>query len=309
MDFQKLLRLLLPLVTEGVLKARRYSHDRLVEKLHELEFYTRNIVQTPNEITIELQILDADLLYQLLAGEANRFLLASRLSYDRATQAQPNNAAWQTVEHYYAAYYAIHYLIRLTGTSLTYLDTVVIDAILRCKFDATDQTSIPTGIYVLRYEDSTKKLILKKNTKKSPGGSHHDAWHLWEELIEKLRAKTNSDPVEYARTSIDLMEHKRFLLKSTGKYNPPELRGEINYQFKGGAWIFEKNAAPSIRRLQLEISALQSPTPIKTPSPNGLISNNKIIIGLAKAIFLHSSEKYPRGICRSLANKYANYVA
>jgi len=308
MDFKKLIRLLLPLIVEGVLKARRTSHDRLIEKLHELEFYTRNIITTSDDINIELQILDENSLYQLLAGEANRFLLASRLSHNRAAQVQVKNAAWQTVEHYYAAYYAAHYLLRLTGTSLTTLDSKATTAIRKSQLVATDQVSVPEGLYTLRYEDSTKTLILKKSIKKGRGGSHQDAWQLWEELVEKLRARTSSDPVEYTGISIDLTAHKSFLLKSTGKYNPPEIRGEINYQFKGGAWIFEKDAATIVRRLQLAISEPPSPTPIKTSSPEGLISNNKIIIGLAEAIFLHSTEKYPKGICRSLANKYNDYI-
>lgn len=307
MDFKKLTRLLLPFVVDGILAARRNSHDRLIEKIDDLQFYTRRITRTDREIAIELQILDFDLLCQLLAGEANKFLLASRVSHDRSTQNQMNNASWQTVEHYYAAYYAAHYLIRLTGISLTNLDSRAVEAITRNP-GAVNQDPVPSGLYVLRYDVSTQILTLRKKLKKSPGGSHQDAWKLWEELVEKLRDRTNSDPAEYVLTSVELTEHKGFLLKSVGKYNPPEIRGEINYQFKGGAWIFEKNAATSIRRQQLAI-AEQSQPAVNFPSPEGLISNNKIIIGLAKAVFIHSSEKYPKGICRSLANKYASYIA
>jgi hypothetical protein len=35
--------------------------------------------------------------------------------------------------------------------------------------------------------------------------------------------ENNNDPVEYARTSQDLDEHKNFLVKSTDKYSPPEI--------------------------------------------------------------------------------------
>ena len=308
MDFKKLIRLFAPLMVEGALSVRRNATDRLVERLHELDFVTRNIARTAECVTVELQILDADLMYRLLAGEANRFLLASRVSHERSIQDQPNNASWQAIENYYAAYYAVHYLLRLSGITVTNLDSRGTDTITRSNFGTPSSPPVPGGLYIMHYDDASKMLTLKKNLKKS-GGSHQEAWQLWEALVEKLRIRTNTDPVEYASTSIDLSEHKSFLVKSTAKYNPPEIRGEINYQFRGGSWIFEHKARDTITRLQRSISNTQSPVAIKASTPEGLVSNNKIIIGLAKAVFLHIAEKYPKGICRSLANKYSKYTA
>lgn len=308
MDLKKLVRLLAPLVVEGVISIRRNSHDRLVEMLHELQFVTRSIIKTDDEVVIELQILDTDFLYLLLAGEANKFFLASRVSYERSTQGQSNNASWQAIEHYYAAYYAVHYLLRLTGVSLTNLEPLGVNAITRSNYGVQPPHPIPCGLYVMRYDDSSKILTLKKTLKKKSGGSHQDAWQLWDELIDKLRSKTDSDPVEYASTSIELAEHKSFLVKSTAKYNPPEIRGQINYQFKGSSWVFEKNASETIDRLKRSIISTQLYAATKASTPEGLITNNKIIIGLAKAAFLHASERYPKGISRSLANKYSSYM-
>ncbi|MBM5573458.1 hypothetical protein [Deefgea sp. CFH1-16] len=309
MELNKLTRLLTPILIEGVLSARRSSYDRLIEKINLLEFVTNSVVVTTNEIVIELQILDLDLLYQLLAGEANQFLLASRVTYDRATQGQQENASWQIVEHYYAAYYAIHYLIRLTGVSLTNLDSSASQRIKSCYFGTQPIADVPTGLYTLTYSHSTHTLTLKKNIKKKAGGSHQDAWQLWENLIDKLSARSNLDPAEYANESLDLVVHRKFLVKSTGKFNPPDIRGEINYQFKGSSWIFEKSATASIRNIQLLISDSTSFQPLSSPTVEGLISNNKLIIALAKSIFLHSSEKYPKSICRSLSNKFRQYLA
>lgn len=308
MDLKKLIRLLSPLIVEGVLAVRRNAHDRLVEMLHELQFMTRGVTHAADNVIIQLQILDDDLLYRLLAGEANKFLLASRISHERSGQDQTNNASWQIIEHYYAAYYAVHYLLRLTGTSVTNLDSRGTNAITRSYFGSLPLPTVPGGLYIMQYDDASKILTLTKNTKRG-GGSHQEAWQLWENLIEKLRLQTNTDPIEYAATSIDLSAHKSFLVRSTAKYNPPEIRGEINYQFKGEVWNFEPNAKDSISRLQRSIASTPTLAATNTPTPEGLITNNKIIIGLAKAVFLHASEKYPKGICRSLANKYASYMA
>ena len=238
MDLKKTLRLLSPQIVEGVLSVRKNSTNRLVERLHELEFATKRISIGPDKVEIELQILDNDLLYQLLAGEANRFLLASRVSYVRSTQNQPNNASWQAIENYYAAYYGIHYLLRLTGISLTNIEAQGVAAIERSKFGSKPIDTAPGGLYIIKYDDESKLLTLTKNKKKT-GGSHYDAWRLWEHLLGRLIIETDTDPIEYARTHTDLTDHRRFLIRSTAKYNPSEIRGEINYQFKGGSWIFE----------------------------------------------------------------------
>lgn len=308
MDIKKAIRLLGPLMVEGVLSVRNHSHDRLVEMLHELQFITRSITKTNDHIIINLQILDVEPFYRLLAGEANKFLLASRVSHERSTQDQLNNASWQAIENYYAAYYGVHYLLRLTGVSVTNLDARGTNSIERSNYGAPPTFPVPGGLYIIKFDDASKILTLTKSIKKS-GGSHQDAWQLWENLIEKLRLQTNTDPMEYASISIDLAEHKRFLIKSTAKYNPPEIRGEINYQFRGGLWVFEKNAARSIGILQRSISGAEPFTSSGAATPEGLIANNKIIISLAKAVFMHAAEKYPKGVCRALSNKYKPYVS
>lgn len=308
MDLKRTIRLLSPLLIEGALAVRQNSNERLVEMLHELEFSTKSIKKSVDKIAIELQILDVDLLYRLLAGEANKFLLASRVSHARSTQNQPSNASWQAIENYYAAYFGVHYLLRLTGVSVTNIDARGVAAIERSNYGQKPSFNIPAGLYVMNFEESSKTLTLTKNTKKS-GGSHQDAWHHWEKLIDKLRTQTNTDPVEYAAISLDLAEHKRFLVRSTSKYNPPEIRGEINYQFRGGSWIFEKGASKSVGVLQRSLlTESASGVPVTAATPAGLISTNRFIISLAKAVFLHASDKYPKGVCRSISNKYKTYV-
>lgn len=308
MDINKIIRLLSQMFVEGALSVRQNSNERLVEMLHELEFSTKSVTKIADKIEIELQILDPDLLYRLLAGEANKFLLASRLSYVRSTQNQPKNASWQTIENYYAAYFAIHYLLRLTGMSVTNLDMKSVQSLERSNYGIKPSFTIPSGLYVMSYDKRSETLKLVKNTKKN-GGSHQDAWQLWESVVDQLRQLTNTDPVEYAATSINLTEHKRFLVRSTSKYNPPEIRGEINYQFRGGTWLFEKDSAKSVGILQRSLSENIVPSAtVMAATPAGLISANKFIIGLAKAVFLYVSEKYPNGICRSLSNKYKSYL-
>jgi hypothetical protein len=304
MSAQKLVRLILPLVIGGIVGARRRSGDRLVDKLDEITFVTRSIREVMGITQIELQVLDEEPLFNLLSGEACRFVLASLISHQRSLQVQNGNAAWQAVEHYYSAYYAIHYLLRTTGVAVTNLDDQAVANILKNQLGPPSATSLPGGLYTLHYDDSAKIATLTKR-KKSTGGSHMVAWQLWTTLVDRLSTNTAADIAEYGRESIELAAHKRFIVKSQGRYSPPEIRAEINYRFKGGVWVFEKDK--SVSRIQASIASTANPTIGQQFDTDSLISNNKFIVGLAMALFKHSASVYPKAISKVIAHTYAEY--
>lgn len=307
MEITKLIQLFLPLGLSGVFCARQYSNKRVIERIDEIDFMTRKIHKTSDGIEIELQILDSEKFYVLLANEAYRFLLASMITKNRATQNQNMNAAWQVIEQYYSAYYAAHYLIRLTGTIISNLDKNTIISIQKSNLNNQKTIEIPTGLYVLEYNSENNTLFLRKNLNKKSGGSHQELWHLWARVVEDLIQEANKDPVEYASISLDLIDHSKFLIKSTNQYTPPDVRGYINYQFKGAVWEFEGKISESVRLKQLSISDEKFSGPINNTNPDGLILNNKILITLAKEVFKYNADKFPRSISTSLMNKYSHH--
>jgi hypothetical protein len=309
MSTKQLSRLFLPIAIESIVSAKRTCYDRLVEQLTDVGFMTRKIEHKPGSVNIEIQVLDKDAACELIAGEAIKFFLASRLSFFRSAQEQPKNAAWQAVEHYYAAYYAVHFLLRVTGTLLSNLDKSTMDAIGKNLLSGQPAANIPSGLYSLTYEESGCTLSLVKVLRRFGGGSHQDAWMLWSQLVAKMQANSQKDPREYSAVALDLIEHKRFLELSTGRFRPPELRGEINYQFKGGTWEFESSAIDSIRKAQLAIRQERHGTISCAHSWEGLVSNNLLIIELSRTIFCHFAASYSRSIFRSVANKYKTLIA
>lgn len=307
MPSQKYVRLMLPSVIGGIVGARRHAGARLVEKLNEVSFITRKISEANGSTEIKLQILDEEQLFNLLAGEANRFALASLITHQRSLQIQHRNAAWQAVEHYYSAYYAVHYLLRTTGVALTNLDDQAVQLVKAGQLGQPSATVVPSGLYTLRYDVVGKIATLTKR-KKSSGGSHADAWRLWLNLVDMLSANSAADISEYGKESIELAAHKKFLVISQGKYSPPELRAEINYQFKGGVWVFEKIKSSSVTRVQASITSEANTTLGQSLDTDSLISNNKFIVGLARAIFEHSANAYPKAISKSLRHTYAEFL-
>lgn len=302
----KLLRLLIPNTVEVIMNAKKASSSRMIENLGDIEFITQSVLVSSASTTIKIQLIDDNDFGTLVAGDANRFFLASRLSLNRARQDHERNASWQAIEHYYAAYYAVHYLIRMTGVSLTNLDQSSIDSINR-KFIGVQPSQIPTGLYVLTYNEQTKELILNKKTKKGAAGSHVNAWQLWLDLVEKLTVLAKSDAVEYVKASLELSLHKQFVSITSGAYRPPELRNAINYRFEGQSWIFEKISSKMIGKIQ---SAIRSNAGLGVGNSLdliGLIENNHLVTDLAKDLFVHTSNSYPKSIFRSVKNQYANY--
>lgn len=188
------------------------------------------------------------------------------------------------------------------------MDSKSTEIIARSSFGTIKPQSIPSGLYVMRYDENQQTLRLEKNTKKGPGGSHQEAWALCEELVDKLKLQAESDPIEYTSTAVELNTLKNFLVKSTAKYNPPDIRGEINYQLKGGTWIFEQNSKKSIGRIQRSIISDKIIMPSRNADPDELVASNKVIISIAKATFQSASERFPKSICRSIANKYSRYI-
>jgi hypothetical protein len=107
---------------------------------------------------------------------------------------------------------------------------------------------------------------------------------------------------------MELLAHKRFLGQSSGHYSPTEIRSEINYQFKGKSWSFEKDSSPIVRRIQLAIEKDLPPMlPVGASSEN-LALHNKLVIGLARSVFMHSASSYPKSISRSIQNRFKSYV-
>lgn len=233
--------------------------------------------------------------------------MASRVSYHRSMQCQDDNSSWQAIEQYYSAYFAIHYLIRVTGLSLTNFDDKAVRSVIRNNLSGSVFPAIPTGLYIMKYDYTSKEIVLTKDRKKSGGGSHKDAWQLWCQLTDAIKDKTEIDPREYAQELAGLLEHRAFLSRSVGMYSAPELRGKINYQFSGSTWVFENNANKEVRKHHFFLSNAASVSLGCTPTVENLIMNNFLIIELAKSVFKSSAEKYPRSINRSFLNKYSSY--
>ncbi|WP_336819510.1 hypothetical protein [Cedecea sp. MMO-103] len=301
----KIERLFKTISCPPILGAGRVAHGRTIEKLDNLDFALTNVVVQPNQV-LTLQMIDSKEFAYYMSGEANRFFLASMISLDRAKNDDSENLSWQIVEHYYAAYYAVHYLIRVSGTSLTNIDKAALSTILRANITGSVYQGLASGLNLMCYDQLCENVVLHKKDKK--GGSHIDAWASWVSVIEKLLLAANLDIEEYTESAVSLSEHLNFIRRSNDTFSPTVIRNEINYQFSNNAWCFDDLTKNKINRVRRVLSENNISLSGNGDLLENLICNNNFIISLAKKVFLSASENNSKSICRSLLNKYKRKI-
>ncbi|ULQ27275.1 hypothetical protein JFN85_02695 [Enterobacter hormaechei subsp. xiangfangensis] len=315
----KLLRLFSYFSRSLVAGARKKSVTRFSENLENLDFLVRGFTpaasKTPASATtpaipatsqlIDMLMIDDVKFGKFIAGEAHKFFLAAMVSLERSRQVQQHNLSWQVVEHYYAAYYAVHYLMRIFGYSLTNIDDKAIKKIKEGSVVPMD--GIRSGLSTIEFSIDCKEVIITKNEK--GGGSHKDAWAIWIKILSQLIVECEKDHGEYSSLEIDLLAHKSFIAINDQKFNPSEIRGEVNYQFKGNSWCFEDDTNVRLSLVTKEIMKDDYNLTDAQDKILKLINNNKFIISLARRFFEYSSAEYKNGICRSLQNQFKNKIA
>lgn len=318
-DFYKLVRIFSFLSRELVAGARKKGVAKFSDSLHDLNFILTNIIPSSPKVKatsttpatpavkqqIDLYMIDDVKFAKLIAGEAHKFFLASMISLERSRQFQQHNIAWQVVEHYYAAYYAVHYLMRVAGYSLTNIDDAAIKAMMRSN--VAGSTSVQSGLSTMLFSDDCVFVTLTKNEK--GGGSHKEAWAIWVTILTELIDQCKSDDIEYSSLEIELKQHMSFVKINDQKFNPSEIRAEVNYQFKGQSWCFEDDTNGKIATIQSSIADDSFSLTGTDDKILKLINNNKLIINLARDFFKKSNDEYSQGICRSLRNQFRSKIS
>lgn len=305
-NLEKIVRLFNSITNLSILRANKISHGRVIEKLDDLNFTLMSINESPLQ-SLSLYMIDDKEFSNFMAGEANRFFLASMISLDRSKSNEFENIAWQVVEHYYSAYYAVHYLMRVVGFSITNINKKSLDYIVKTNLTDSSANNLKCGLHLMQYDTNCTTITLSKKDKS--GGSHIDAWELWSKIIKTLILKTESDIREYADISVLLIQHHDFILRKNNTFSPTVIRNEINYQFVNDAWCFNGLTKIKSQKIKKIISndSICFTENSKDPVVN-LIYNNNLIISLAKIIFENAYKNHSKGIGRSLHNKYKNKI-
>lgn len=195
----------------------------------------------------------------------------------------------------------------MCGISITNIDKSIVKRIRECSIGINVPDTIPVGLYRFEYVGNSEKLVLQKMPK--GGGSHKEAWKEWEKIVTRLKNNAAVDINEYADADSLLSAHLEFFVRTPDRYyNAPDIRSEINYQFSNATWFFENITDARVSNLN---SKINSDNYIFHSADEKIIkftANNAIILLLARHMFNHLVEHYPRGIYRNINNKHRNAI-
>lgn len=201
---------------------------------------------------------------EALASEASRFSCAAYESLLDAEPPEPSvkSLGWQCIRHYYATFYIAHALMRLTGSSLTYVssDTAkFMNKIGGQYLGVFPQMS--SGLYSLQRDNTNQNLILLQHLS-SGGGSHQDMWKVFLKLLVTIESSILKalGPIPSAMHAISVSEGIRKALCQRGNNDggwTSTVRNAINYRQEYGLWYpytkkmpYYKQAATRLRRWQ-----------------------------------------------------------
>ncbi|CRM58939.1 hypothetical protein [Pseudomonas sp. 28 E 9] len=180
---------------------------------------------------------------EALASETSRFSCAA---YESLLDAEPSETSskslgWQCIRHYYATFYIAHALLRITGSSLTYVSTTTASTMNKIGGQYLGVSpQMASGLYRLKRDDSDQNLILLQQMS-SGGGSHQDMWRVFLQLMIEIEDSIlkSLGPIPSAMHAISVSEGIRRALCRQGHNDggwTSTVRNAINYRQEYGLW-------------------------------------------------------------------------
>lgn len=210
---------------------------------------------------------------QYYSHEADRFASAAfeSIGATGAEPLHPRSIAWPLIKSYYAAFFALHALIRIHGWACTRLtgDTVqIFNKQLGALYP--DAPKIAGGIYLIRSESGGAELTFEKLEGGASGGSHEGLWSLLDAYIDEIiisaLSNNNIDPTETAVTIDTLNRFKAFIEIKGGAIWFTQVRNRINYSHSYGAWHPYSGSTCDLERIKQRITEWRSPPENSIPN-------------------------------------------
>lgn len=179
-----------------------------------------------------------------LASEIARFSCAA---YESLLDAGPPAAAarslgWTLVRHYYATFYCAHALLRIAGTSLTYLSASVVTDLNKVAGQYLGVSpQLVSGLYLVGVDSVNRNLVNLKLISGGKGGSHEEMWGHFLQLLADVENSIvlSQGQIPSALQAVQIFTQLRTSLCSQGKNNgawPSSIRNAVNYRHDYGVW-------------------------------------------------------------------------
>lgn len=190
---------------------------------------------------------------QYFAHEADRFASASfeSLLASAKNDAFPRATGWLLIRAYYAAFFAVHALLRLHGwacTRLTAENLRSINSELSLLYPGS--TKLNSGLYLVKSENGGRELRCRP-LDSSIGGTHEILWSLLRTYFDEVNTIILSGPSTDGQVLAGLID--KFFVH-IDQFGGPKwfstVRNRLNYAHEYGAWFPYIKSTSDYDRLQ-----------------------------------------------------------
>lgn len=158
----------------------------------------------------------------------------------------PKSVGWLMIRSYYSAYFSMHAILRLFGTSCSQFDFNESKAITEVAklFSPQNGVTVSNGYYKCEYSTSTKSIHCTKLN-----NTHQDVWKVFYDFLDNMATKVSRS--EFLNEDKTLVVKYLLMLRQglsfRGTLNSgnwlSKVRNDVNYSHSMGAWYPYKNSS------------------------------------------------------------------
>lgn len=198
------------------------------------------------------------------AHEADRFASAS---FESLLQEEPRpelerSTGWMLIRGYYAAFFAMHALLRIHGWACTKISGTVVGSLNR-EIDAIFPGSekVEGGLYLLESVSGGSEVLLTRMDA-TLGGSHEVLWSL---LGRYMKAVTDTalvdttDAAANANLAVAIDGFLGLVQKKGGPNWFTQVRNRVNYSHDYGAWFPYTGSSCDTQRIAVRLGGWLMP--------------------------------------------------
>ena len=189
------------------------------------------------------------------AHEADRFASASfeSMLIGRDSTFHSRSTGWLLIRCYYAAFFALHALMRLHGWACTRVLPSNIK-LLNKELSLYSNETLNAGLYLLNLHADGKELSFSR-LDSSIGGTHELLWHLLEKYLQSATSTVLSynDPTNQELVSA-IDDFRKIVDKFGGPIWFTRIRNRVNYSHDYGTWFPYTKSTSDYERISVALS-------------------------------------------------------
>lgn len=199
-----------------------------------------------------------------MSHEADRFASASfeTMLVEARFHRNPRSTAWMLIKAYYAAFFAVHSLLRICGSACTRITQETAANINReIALLLPGSPRVLGGLYLLSIQNSGVEINCQR-LDSAKGGSHESLWSLLPEFLDGIENKVlmnGTVPEEDGRFVSAVSDLKALIARKGGAIWFTQVRNRLNYSHEYGAWFPYIKSTTDYDRVRLRLDAWRGP--------------------------------------------------